>query len=221
MIYGHGDDVFRYGDQIKLNFSSNVYSGADLSGLKEHLMQHFEVVGHYPEPQPHQLECLLAEWLGVPENTIMVTNGANEAIYLIAQLYKGWSSVIPQPTFNEYEDACKTFGHLISYDSADELEVLPEDRLYWLCNPNNPTGNVLNKNLLVHIIRQNPRYLYVIDQSYADYTLHPTIEAKELTQCYNVMLVHSLSKKYCIPGLRLGYVYSSPIICSISVSLGP
>ena len=84
MIYGHGDDVFRYGDQIKLNFSSNVYSGADLSDLKAHLMAHFDVVGHYPEPQPHQLECLLAERLGVPENTIMVTNGANEAIYLIA-----------------------------------------------------------------------------------------------------------------------------------------
>ena len=44
MIYGHGDDTFRYGDQLKLNFSSNVYAWADLSGLKEHLMQHFEVV---------------------------------------------------------------------------------------------------------------------------------------------------------------------------------
>ena len=114
MIYGHGDDVFRYGDQVKLNFSSNVYSQADYTELKDYLMQHFDVVGHYPEPRPHQLECLLAESLGVPDNTIMVTNGANEAIYLIAQLYKGWSSVIPQPTFNEYEDACKTFSHLLS-----------------------------------------------------------------------------------------------------------
>ena len=49
MIYGHGDDAFRYGDQVKLNFSSNVYSGADLSGLKDHLMQHFDVVAHYPD----------------------------------------------------------------------------------------------------------------------------------------------------------------------------
>ena len=49
MIYGHGDDTFRYSDKMKLNFSSNVYAWADLSGLKEHLMQHFEVVSHYPE----------------------------------------------------------------------------------------------------------------------------------------------------------------------------
>ena len=40
MIYGHGDDAFRYGEKIKMNFSSNVYSGADLSALKEHLMEH-------------------------------------------------------------------------------------------------------------------------------------------------------------------------------------
>ena len=212
MIYGHGDDAYRYGDKIKIDFSSNVYSGADLSALKEHLMAHFDVVSHYPEPQPQELEQLLADHLGVLENTIMVTNGANEAIYLVAQMYKGWASVIPQPTFNEYEDACKAFGHLISYNSADELEVLPQDRLYWICNPNNPTGNVLLKSLLNHIIRQHPRYLHVVDQSYADYTLSPTLEAKEMTDCFNVLLIHSLSKKYCIPGLRLGYVFSSPII---------
>ena len=107
MIYGHGDDTFRYGDKIKLNFSSNIYAWADLSGLKEHLMEHFEVVSHYPETEPSSLEKLLAEHLGVPENTVMITSGANEAIYLIAQLYKGWASIIPQPTFNAYEYALK------------------------------------------------------------------------------------------------------------------
>lgn len=212
MIYGHGDDAHRYGDKIKMNFSSNVYSRADYTELKAHLTEHFGLVAHYPEPDAHSLEAMLAEKLGVAENTVMVTNGANEAIYLIAQLYRGWASVIPQPTFNEYEDACKVFGHLISYDSADELEVLPEDRIYWLCNPNNPTGNVLLKSLVGHIIRKHPRYLYAIDQSYADYTLCPILKPKEMEDCFNVMLIHSLSKKYCIPGLRLGYVVASPII---------
>lgn len=212
MIYGHGDDIFRYGDKIKMNFSSNVYSRADHSELKEHLMAHFDVVSHYPEPDAHTLECMLAEQLEMPDNTIMVTNGANEAIYLIAQLYKGWASVIPQPTFTEYEDACKKYEHLISYDSADELEILPDDRIYWLCNPNNPTGNVLLKSLVNHIVRKNPRYLYVVDQSYADYTLCPMLLPKEMSDVFNLMLVHSLSKKYCIPGLRLGYIAASPII---------
>lgn len=212
MIYGHGDEIYRYGDKVKLNFSSNVYSQADYTELKNYLMSHFDVVGHYPEPDAHTLECMIAEKLGVKENTVMVTAGANEAIYLIAQLYKGWSSIIPQPTFSEYEDACRINNHVISYDVKDELDVLPKDRIYWICNPNNPTGNVLVKGMLNHIIRKHPRYLYVIDQSYADYTLAPMLEPKEMTDAFNLMLIHSLSKKYCIPGLRLGYIVASPII---------
>ena len=212
MIFGHGDDAYRYGKQIKTDFSSNVYYGANLSGLQTHLASRFGIVAHYPEPEPASLEKILAEKLSVPEDTVMVTNGATEAIYLIAQLYDGWASVIPQPTFTEYEDACKLYHHLLSYNADDEMKVLPEDRIYWLCNPNNPTGNVVNKHLINHIIRQNPRFLYVVDQSYKDYTLNPMIQPKEMIDCYNVMLVHSLSKTYCIPGLRLGYIFSSPII---------
>ena len=212
MIYGHGDEIYRFGDKVKINFSSNVYSQADYTELKEHLMQHFDVVGHYPEPDAHTLECMIAKKLGVKENTVMVTSGANEAIYLIAQLYKGWSSIIPHPTFSEYEDACRMFNHIISYDVKDEMDVLPKDRIYWICNPNNPTGNVLVKGMLNHIVRKHPRYLYVIDQSYADYTLAPMLEPKEMTDVFNLMLVHSLSKRFCIPGLRLGYIVASPII---------
>lgn len=212
MIYGHGDETYRYGDKVKINFSSNVYSKADYTELKNYLMQNFDVVGHYPEPDAHTLECMIAEKLGVKENTVMVTSGANEAIYLIAQLYKGWSSIIPQPTFSEYEDACRMFNHIISYDVKDEMDVLPKDRIYWICNPNNPTGNVLVKGMLNHIIRNHPRYLYVIDQSYADYTFQPMLAPKEMTDVFNLMLIHSLSKKYCIPGLRLGYIVASPII---------
>ena len=212
MIYGHGDDAYRYGDKIKTDFSSNIYFGADLSGLQAHLASRFDIVSHYPEPEAVGLEKMLAEKLGVPDNTIMVTSGATEAIYLIAQLYSGWASIIPQPTFTEYDDACKLYNHLLSYNAEDELEVLPEDRIYWLCNPNNPTGNVVNKHLINHIIRQHPRFLYVVDQSYQDYTLSPMLQPKDMTDCYNVMLIHSLSKTYCIPGLRLGYIFSSPII---------
>jgi len=212
MIYGHGDDTYRYGDQIKMNFSSNIYQRADLSELKQYLATRLDAIGNYPEPEPRALEALIAEKLEISPDMVMVTNGANEAIYLIAQLYRHWASVIPQPTYNEYADACRMFGHTISYDRNDELNILPEDRIYWLCNPDNPTGNVLLKSLITHIIRKHPRYLYVIDQSYADYTLQPMLEMKEMLDCYNVMILQSLSKKYCVPGLRLGYLTASPII---------
>jgi threonine-phosphate decarboxylase len=212
MTYGHGDDKYRYGDRIKMNFSSNIYQRADLTELKDYLATRLDAIGNYPEPEPRALEALIAEKLEISADMVMVTNGANEAIYLIAQLYRHWASVIPQPTYNEYADACRMFGHTISYDRNDELNILPEDRIYWLCNPDNPTGNVLLKTLITHIIRKHPRYLYVIDQSYADYTLQPMLEMKEMLDCYNVMILQSLSKKYCVPGLRLGYLTASPII---------
>lgn len=212
MIYGHGDDTYRYGEKVKVNFSSNIYQKADLTELKQYLATRLDAIGNYPEPEPKELEELIAEKLEIPASMVMVTNGANEAIYLIAQLYRGWASVIPQPTYTEYADACRMFDHIISYERTDELNILPEDRIYWICNPDNPTGNVMLKSLLAYVIKKHPRYLHVIDQSYADYTLQPMLKPKELLDCYNVMILHSLSKKYCIPGLRLGYMTASPII---------
>ena len=212
MIYGHGDDTYRYGEKVKMNFSSNIYQKADLTELKQYLATRLDAIGNYPEPEPKELEELIAEKLEIPASMVMVTNGANEAIYLIAQLYRGWASVIPQPTYTEYADACRMFDHIISYESTDELNILPEDRIYWICNPDNPTGNVMLKSLLAYVIKKHPRYLHVIDQSYADYTLQPMLKPKELLDCYNVMILNSLSKKYCIPGLRLGYMTASPII---------
>ena len=212
MIFGHGDDTYRYGDKVKINFSSNIHQKADLTALEAYLSQHLDAIRHYPAPVAQELEEIIAAKLGIPANMVMVTSGANEAIYLLARLYRGWSSVIPQPTYHEYEDACKMFGHLISYERTDDLDTLPQDRIYWICNPDNPTVNVLLKPLLMRIIKQHPRYLHVLDQSYADYTLQPIIKPNEVIDCYNAILIRSFSKKYCIPGLRLGYLTASPII---------
>ena len=212
MIFGHGDDLFQYGDQVKINFSSNLPAFADLTGLKAHLADRLDVIASYPEPEARSLEELLAEQLGIQPGSLMVTAGATEAIYLIAQLYKGWASVIPQPTFNEYEDACKMYGHVVSYYDNDDMEILPDNRVYWLCNPNNPTGNVILKPLMNHVVREQHNYVFVIDQSYEDYTLKEMIQPHEMQDCHNLILIHSMTKKYCIPGLRLGYITASPVI---------
>ena len=213
MIFGHGDDSYRYGDKIKMDFSSNLPGFVDLTELKTYLATRLDVIGAYPEPEARELETMLAEEEGIQPNSVMVTAGATEAIYLIAQLYKGWSSVIPQPTFNEYADACRMHGHLLSYYDNDDMEVLPEERrLYWLCNPNNPTGYVMLKSLMNHVIRDQKNYLFVIDQSYEDLTMKDMLKPSEMQDCHNLILIHSMTKRYCIPGLRLGYITASPII---------
>lgn len=211
MIEGHGDDLYRYDEgMVRINFSSNVYQYADHSALKEFLESRLSLINNYPEPQPRSLEKLIALKSGLPSEAVMVTNGATEAIYLIAQMLHNSSSIIPQPTFSEYADACRINHHIISYEHNDDLMTLPNDRVYWICNPNNPTGNVMTKGIIEYIVRRSPRYTFVVDQSYEDYTLAPLIQPKEMQDCHNLLVLHSLSKRYAIPGLRLGYVTAHP-----------
>ena len=85
MIEGHGDDAYKYKRPIEVNFSSNVYGRVDLSGLQAHLCHHISGISSYPEPEPYTLEGRLAEKHHLPSASVCVTNGATEAIYLIAQ----------------------------------------------------------------------------------------------------------------------------------------
>jgi threonine-phosphate decarboxylase len=210
MINGHGDDRYRYDDLVQMNFSSTIYQHADHSMLKEYLAEHIDVLTNYPESQPKQLEKLIAQQLGISPESVMVTNGATEAIYIIAQLFRHSCSIIPQPTYSEYADACRLNKHIITYESGNYITDLPKDRVYWVCNPNNPSGNVLKKGFVDYVVRRSPRYTFVIDQSYGTFTKEPLLEARDMQGLPNVILIHSLSRKYSVPGLRLGYITAHP-----------
>jgi len=215
MLEGHGDDIYRYDDLVKMNFSSNVYQHADLTALQEHLKDTLDQIANYPEPQPRSLERLIALKEGISPEAVLVTNGATEAIYLIAQHFHGSASVIPQPTFNEYADACRQHDHIISYENNDEMTQLPLDRVYWICNPNNPSGNVLMKGFMDYVVRRSPRYTFVVDQSYEAYTKEPLLKAREMMDVTNLIILHSLSKTYGVPGLRLGYMTGHPNVIQL------
>lgn len=216
MIEGHGDDLYRYDEgMVKMNFSTNIFQQADHTALRKYLAERMEVINNYPEPQPRSLEKLIAQRLDITPEAVMVTNGATEAIYLIAQMLHHSASIIPQPTFNEYADACRINHHIISYENTDDLKELPNDRVYWLCNPNNPTGNVMTKGIIEYMVRRSPRYTFVVDQSYEDYTKERLINPKEMIDCHNLFVLHSLSKRFAIPGLRIGYVTGNPDIIQL------
>lgn len=211
MIKGHGDDAYQYKRPITVNFSSNVFCRVDLNGLKKHLCGCMDEISSYPEPEPYTLEAGLAQRFRLQADEVCVTNGATEAIYLIAQTLKGANTAILQPTFTEYADACRMHGHrvtaLFMLPTETEQYRLPSDvQMLWLCNPNNPTGKVVRKEELKRLIEQNPKVCFVIDQSYEFFTLSPLFTAEEAAEYPNVLLLHSMTKRYAMPGLRLGYV---------------
>lgn len=208
MIDGHGDDIYRYGCEIKHNFSTNVYNGFDHSGLTAHLASVADTIRSYPEPAPVSVEKVLAQQNGLSPDSVMVTNGATEAIYLIACVTRGLRSVVIAPTFSEYGDACVIYGHQLSYKSAFDTSLRDTD-VVWLCNPNNPTGEVWDKRLLLAVIDARPETIFVIDQAYADYTCEPVIAPCEAVARPNLVLLGSLTKRFAVPGLRIGYAMAS------------
>ncbi|MCD8310231.1 MAG: pyridoxal phosphate-dependent class II aminotransferase [Prevotellaceae bacterium] len=218
MIEGHGDDAYKYGKVIEADFSSNIAPYVDLAPLEAHLCKCMNGIGNYPEPEPYTLQARIADRDGLEAEQVMVTSGATEAIYLMAQTFRDKRSLVLQPTFSEYADACRIHGHRVGalYQLPGALQGyrLPEDTdLCWLCNPNNPTGSVIEKRELTRIIECNPQVCFVIDQSYEDFTLRPLFSAKEAAACANVLSLHSLTKRYAIPGLRIGYVTgNAPLI---------
>lgn len=100
MIDGHGDDAYKYGQKIRINFSSNVYNHVNHNGLREHLYHRMESIRSYPEPEPYSLEQALAHSLHLSDGKeVCVTNGATEAIYLIAQTFRGEKFCHPDAYF--------------------------------------------------------------------------------------------------------------------------
>lgn len=214
MINGHGDDIYNYGKKIVSNFSSNIYTRQDLSVLDDYLCSCIASIHSYPEPDAISLSRLIADRNQVATNNICITNGATEAIYMIAQAFRGKHSAVIQPTFSEYGDACLVNDHIVSM--VKSIDDIPKQAdIVWLCNPNNPTGTVTDKERLKEYIISHPEKYIVIDQSYEYFTTKSLFAVSEAMQYKNVILLHSMTKRYAIPGLRLGYITA----CSETVAL--
>ena len=197
MIDGHGDDIHNY-KGISMNFSSNIYAHADLSELEEHLCHHIGAIRSYPEPSPRSLEKMIAHEYGIDADEVLVTSGATDAIYLIAQAFCHLRTYhVYHPTFSEYEEACRMFGY----------EERPDAALCWLCNPNNPTGRVVQEDIVIEASAAHE--LMVVDQSYEDYTLCRMPGPADMLCPSNIIQLHSMTKQYGIPGLRIGYITAS------------
>lgn len=193
MINGHGDDLYKY-KHIVANFSSNVHQNTDNTSLIEHLREVLPIcTASYPEPEPYRLQRLLAEHHNISPDCVVVTNGATEAIYLIAHLFSGKPVKINEPTFSEYRSASEVY----------QSTITPQASIRWLCNPNNPTGLVQSEDYDDEIL--------VIDRSYEYYSRKVL---PKLTLDDKHLYIYSLTKRYKIPGLRIGYILTSPSIAT-------
>ena len=209
MINGHGDEIKT---ELKANFSSNIWYGADNTALYQHLSASLPSTSRYPEADARSLKVALATKNDVETNQIIVCNGSTEAFYLIANAFSGKKSLIDAPTFAEYADACSIHNHTVNQvireNLKDQIEELKPD-LIWICNPNNPDGYCYTQPELTQLLTDYPQISFVIDQAYIEFTSLKINLISEIQQFKNLIIVQSLTKQYAIPGLRLGYIVST------------
>lgn len=215
--------------QVKLiNLSLNEYPEPPVDVLASLVPSVLAAAHLYPNSELAALSQELARVHRVDESEILVTNGATEAIWLLARHAKAASpkdgaALIPACTFVAYQQACQAAG-LPVYRAAmrpdfnfdfDALArgITPATRIIFLANPNNPTGAVCAPSELAHFLSWVPRSVVVVlDQAYRAFAEPDELpDIKSLRQQRpNLLILHTFSKKYGIAGLRLGYMLGEP-----------
>ncbi|MCH2225039.1 MAG: aminotransferase class I/II-fold pyridoxal phosphate-dependent enzyme [Crocinitomicaceae bacterium] len=209
MLNGHGDDLHNYA-YIQYNFSSNVYYG----GCRPELIRILEksldnCVNNYPSPTAEELSVIASEHFGMKSNNFLFFNGATEAFYTIAHFFKGQTATIFGPTFAEYEGSCQVHDIDINWKFRDEFHQPIDTRVAYVCNPNNPDGQIVSAKDIEAFLIRNKETTLVVDEAYIEFTNTIQSVIRLCEEYVNLIVVRSLTKVFAIPGVRLGYVVSN------------
>jgi len=178
----------------------------------------------YPDPLQMEVKEKLSKIKGVPSQNMFLGNGSDEAIDLLYRIFcePGRDNVIIlPPTYGMYE-VCAEMNNVkvkkvnLTKEYQLDLESIenaidPFTKLIFICSPNNPTGNSINR-ADIELILNNFDGIVVIDEAYINYAKQKTF-INELTEYPNLVVMQTLSKAWGLAGLRLGMAFSSkPII---------
>ncbi|MTI46588.1 MAG: threonine-phosphate decarboxylase [Firmicutes bacterium] len=209
-----------FGENTKevMDFSVNVNPLGPSEKLIKELKDKLNTIIRYPEIDGETSKNILAEYLSIHPEEIILGNGATELIYLFARALKPKRVLIIEPTFTEYRRAFEmTESDIYSYISREtndfrwyKEELLKEIRkikpeVIVLCNPNNPTGVFIDKSEIENILikMEDIKATIFIDESFIDFTDKES--SISLIREYPIYILRSMTKFYAIPGLRLGY----------------
>lgn len=234
----HPDDV------IDFSTNSNPYApdSAVLEAVREAVTR--QSLRRYPDRDCMALRQVIAEVERVAPQYILPTNGANELIQLIALAFvtPTTSHLIIGPTFGEYARAIRVIGgavreyrptaHDLRFDVDAIVSLIQKTQPHtiWLCNPNNPTGQFLDQQMLQTLYQAvSQQTVWIIDESYAHFAVQAEGDGPSLAgailqqeeQRANVICVRSLTKLHSLAGLRLGYAVAVPQIIEILGAVQP
>ncbi len=184
----------------------------------------------YPDSDAIELIKALSTALAVNTDNLIACSGSTELIRLAALAYIGENDhvIIPSPTYGEYELASRLVNARIirfplkeqknfKLDTEEFIEFarLHEPAAIFLCNPNNPTGQYMDMQAVEKIVSVFSSALIVLDEAYIAFTAD-TWNSLDLIKSTNLLVVRSMTKDFCLAGLRLGYgVASTSVIAAL------
>ena len=190
----------------------------------------------YPEMTTPDLRAALAGVLGLSEESIITGNGADGVIYSLGMtvLGEGDEAVIPAVTFPVYATVVRAMRARVVVSRMDGYGIDLDDvlaaigrrtRVLWICNPNNPTGTIIESDRFFRFLDRVPEDVWVVhDEVYHDFAerrTFPDALSEVRAGRPNLFCIRSFSKVYGLAGLRLGFGFGPAELIGLMYRVRP
>ena len=228
----HGGNVYRMAQETGIPVEGLIDLSASINPLgvpemaKKMIREQLDSLVNYPDPDTTELRQKIALHHGIESATVLCGNGSTELIYLLPRALRPASVLIHAPAFSEYERACRLNDKLriTNYElkEKDGFKIIPGEfieamrgsDMAFLCNPNNPTGDLLNREDVLWIAEAAGRLkcFLVVDEAFIDFTPEASV-VRHVRDNPHLIVLRSMTKFYALTGLRIGYavIHSSMI----------
>ena len=218
-LYTHGGNVHAAardrGGSIEgiLDFSANINPLGAPQWLRSCISRELDILRHYPDPDTVNLRRIISEQYGVPEESILAANGSTELLYHLPRVLACQRAVIPVPCYIDYLKVMEISSIPVAAvplaaDNNFQVninyldEILEDNDLCILGSPNNPTGQCPPADDIVDLAEKKRQVTFLVDEAFLDFVEKGRSVAGAAE---NIITLHSLTKFYAIPGLRLGF----------------
>jgi threonine-phosphate decarboxylase len=207
-----------------LDFSSNINPLGLHPSIEKLINANQDSLLYYPDPEYEELKTALSRHYGIDKEHILPGNGSAELIYLLAQTLQPRQVLIPEPNFSEYEHSLAHTSSQITclHGEEESLFKVPGDtiishlqghRVLYLSTPNNPIGYTYSRKELLPVLQaceKNQCYL-LVDEAFIHFSkdgARNTMTAF-IPEYRYLMVLHSFTKIFAVPGLRLGIIFAN------------
>lgn len=231
MIKKHGGNIHKYAREHGISkmevidFSANINPLGISKKALEKIEGSFSDILNYPDPDYRELKESISNFENIDPDNIILGNGAIECIFLLGEHIKSEHTLLLAPTFVEYERAFSKYGSSLSFHNLKEeyeFKLNVEEFIsniqdsvdtIVICNPNNPTGCLIDKSELYSILEycKKKNIILIIDEAFIDFTDNEDENTMKtyISEFDNLIILKSLTKFFAMPGLRLGYLMTS------------